>query len=205
MKALKQTGTIDSYVQEFRALASRSHITDVNVLNDYFTLGLNPGLVVKMFSSLKLPDTMDEWYQLAANLELQYQQAKLITGGGKGGGGRFNKSRNTGNPQNQGNSGSTTRLRKLTDKERDQLAKEGKCFRCRETGHIAVNCPKNSGTRQIRATEAISDSASTSDAGTIVAEESKTQNTIDQVKALIAKLSTEEREEFFSVAETEGF
>ena len=34
-------------------------------------------------------------------------------------------------------------LKKLTDIERDQLRREGKCFRCRERGHLSRNCPKN--------------------------------------------------------------
>lgn len=31
---------------------------------------------------------------------------------------------------------------KLTDDEKAQLRREGKCFRCRQKGHLAVNCPK---------------------------------------------------------------
>ncbi|GAQ92386.1 hypothetical protein KFL_010010040 [Klebsormidium nitens] len=33
------------------------------------------------------------------------------------------------------------RLLPLTDAERDRLRKIGGCFRCRQTGHIATNCP----------------------------------------------------------------
>jgi hypothetical protein len=34
-------------------------------------------------------------------------------------------------------------FKKLTEEERDQYRKEGRCFRCREKGHMARNCPKN--------------------------------------------------------------
>ena len=37
----------------------------------------------------------------------------------------------------------TRPLKKLTDAERDQLRREGKCFRCRQVGHISSQCPKN--------------------------------------------------------------
>ena len=36
-------------------------------------------------------------------------------------------------------------LKKLTPAERDQCKKEGKCFRCREKGHMANKCPKARG------------------------------------------------------------
>ena len=35
-------------------------------------------------------------------------------------------------------------LKKLTDAERDQLRRQGKCFRCRQIGHISRDCPKSS-------------------------------------------------------------
>lgn len=36
-------------------------------------------------------------------------------------------------------------LKKLTPAERDQCRKEGRCFRCREKGHMANKCPKGQG------------------------------------------------------------
>ena len=36
-------------------------------------------------------------------------------------------------------------LKKLTQAERDQCRKEGRCFRCRQKGHLASNCPKGRG------------------------------------------------------------
>ncbi|TFY61096.1 hypothetical protein EVJ58_g4727, partial [Rhodofomes roseus] len=42
-------------------------------------------------------------------------------------------------PQQKG----SQRRTQLTNEERKQLSAEGKCFICRETGHISRNCPKN--------------------------------------------------------------
>ena len=39
--------------------------------------------------------------------------------------------------------GTTILFQKLTDKERVQYCKEGRCFRCRQQGHMASRCPKN--------------------------------------------------------------
>jgi hypothetical protein len=37
----------------------------------------------------------------------------------------------------------TIPFQKLTDTDREKYRKEGRCFRCREKGHMARNCPKN--------------------------------------------------------------
>ena len=36
-----------------------------------------------------------------------------------------------------------TNFKRLTPEEQTQLAKEGRCFRCRLQGHMAHDCPKN--------------------------------------------------------------
>ena len=36
---------------------------------------------------------------------------------------------------------------RLTDREKDELRAAGKCFVCRETGHMSRNCPRNSQVR----------------------------------------------------------
>ena len=35
-----------------------------------------------------------------------------------------------------------TMRKKLTDSERAQLMKEGRCFKCRASGHLVKNCPE---------------------------------------------------------------
>ena len=47
-----------------------------------------------------------------------------------------------------------TTFKKLTPEERAQLAKEGRCFRCRLQGHMARDCPKNT-TPRIRTNDDI--------------------------------------------------
>jgi len=36
------------------------------------------------------------------------------------------------------------RREKLSDEERSKLLREGRCFKCRSSGHVARNCPENS-------------------------------------------------------------
>lgn len=55
--------------------------------------------------------------------------------------------------------------KQLTDKERDQLRKEGKCFRCCQKGHMACECPgcsqSNAHTPSIASTHMIETTDST--------------------------------------------
>ena len=37
----------------------------------------------------------------------------------------------------------TIPFQKLTDANQEKYQKEGRCFRCREKGHMSCNCPKN--------------------------------------------------------------
>jgi len=38
-------------------------------------------------------------------------------------------------------SNTSSKFKKLTPAEKEELAKKGGCFYCRKTGHNAVNCP----------------------------------------------------------------
>lgn len=56
--------------------------------------------------------------------------------------GRSNNNRNN-SPSNTGsNQSSSSTTSRLTDTEKAALMKEGKCFYCREQGHVSRSCPK---------------------------------------------------------------
>jgi hypothetical protein len=107
----------------------------------------------------KIPRTIDEWKAMAQN---EVARAKEKYNAGLTGAQQRNQQRprDFGNFQNQSNpphqqqsnpnhvsmdvdAANITQLKKLTLEERTQLAKEGRCFRCRLQGHMAQNCPKN--------------------------------------------------------------
>ena len=102
-----------------------------------------------------------------------------------------------------------TNFKCLTPEERAQLAKEGRCFRCRLQGHMARDCPKNTNPRPSTSAQGAtitdnssssgSTSPSTPPASTNLPAYSKPTNathqlTLDQqIRAIEAKMNDEER------------
>ena len=76
----------------------------------------------------------------------------------------------------------------LSMDERTKLMKEGRCFNCKDTGHMAKDCPKKHGRRD---------------------EESRKKmppkDLYTHVRACFKEMSEEEKEQFYKMAEESGF
>ena len=59
-------------------------------------------------------------------------------------------------------------FKRLTNKERDQLRKEGKCFRCQQKGHMACECPSRSPSTSRTSTNVSARTTNTTDSTTAV-------------------------------------
>ena len=150
---------VDTYIATFDRLAlAAGWDLDSEGTIAKFREGLTKGVHSKALDRDRIPRTIDEW-KAAARTEVA--RAKEKYNAGLTGTQRRNppKSGTYQNPQstprtNTNNSGTTpmevdsatgqTNFKKLTQEERAQLAKEGRCFRCRLQGHMARDCPKNS-------------------------------------------------------------
>ena len=83
----------------------------------------------------------------------------------------------------------TTNFKKLTPEERAQLAKEGRCFRCRLQGHVVRNCPKNTNNNQAKTWETTTNKPADT---TTTPKLTKAQ----QIRALEESMAEEERAEY---------
>ena len=83
----------------------------------------------------------------------------------------------------------TTNFKKLTPEERAQLAKEGRCFRCRLQGHVVRNCPKNTNNNQAKTRETTTNKPANT---TTTPKLTKAQ----QIRALEESMAEEERAEY---------
>ena len=101
----------------------------------------------------------EEYARVAAQLALNYEQTQkskkkrektgtsTATSDGKGKRSKLDKDRRTDAAASTSNTKITT---KLSENEIKQLAREGRCFNCKEKGHIGVDCPKKKTDREAR-------------------------------------------------------
>ena len=207
---------IDTYIVTFERLALATNwVLPAEGTIMQFHQGLNKMIHSRTLDRNKLPDTFEEW-KAAARTEVARAKEKYNMGliGPHHNPGQF-PPRDYGSPQNQNRNTSqpnphhipmdvdtttiTTQFKRLTPEERAQLAKEGRCFRCRLQGHMARDCPKNA-SAQAKARET---STTTPDNTAAPPAESspnppptKKLTCAQQIRALEAEMEEEERAQY---------
>jgi hypothetical protein len=157
--------SVDEYNSAFNRLRNATEFND-QALVAYYIKGLRGSIATALALSEAPPKTLDEWQPRAAKYEIiqqtynkgnQYKkfyypdmfQTKsghhiaLPTSSKQWTPSNYQNNTYMGEPMDV--DAMKTRFKKLTDKERQEYMREGKCFRCRQKGHMSRNCPKNSG------------------------------------------------------------
>src|SRR6266566_7101382 len=104
----------------------------------------------------------------------------------------------------------SVQLKPLSNKERQTLSKEGRCFCCRQRGHMSRNCPQG-GQKQIntprtnaRTTEVVDDRDDVSEVGmeastsTTRTKVNNTQLEPEMMIRALENMALEKKEEFFN-------
>ena len=204
MKLTMMGWDIDTYIATFERLAlAAGWALDAEGTIVRFREGLSKGIHSKALDRDKIPRTMDEW-KAAARTEVARAKEKYNAGlTNTQHRNQQNRHYNTTQSQHcaptQTNPNpnivpmdvdttSMTNFKKLTPEERTQLAKEGRCFRCRLQGHVARNCPKNINNTQMKVRETTTDKS----ADSTTLKLTKAQ----QIRALEESMAEEERAEY---------
>jgi Retrotransposon gag protein/Zinc knuckle len=145
LRSLRKTKneSINEHIAKFKMLAAESKIDTTSPLTiKLFKETLPWGLTLQLMKLETPLKTMNNWYEWAA--ELDHRHAKINQA--------VERTRETGGkdktPQKEYYfprwewDPNAMDVDRLTIEERNQLMKEGRCFKCRNTGHQANKCPK---------------------------------------------------------------
>ena len=129
------------FVNKFENLATKAQFEDKLTAVTQFSTGLDRQLSTMILSMQSPPDTLEEWIAKAKvfhNQKLRIDELKKGT--------RYSNFRTTNHSSPRTSTDpdamevDSVRLKKLSPQERAKCMKEGRCFRCRKTGHDARNC-----------------------------------------------------------------
>jgi len=196
MRSLKmgQDASIDEHVAKFKILVSQTGLGDSAALVDFFRETLPTGLQRQILTSDPPPTTLTQWYDKAARYHNNWRRMQRILG-------RGDRTR-TWTPQNrtQTNTSYTNGTRKfifpkkerdpnamdvdrLSIDERTALMKEGRCFKCKQQGHMSRDC--NQGYQPQTTTKPLTQKKKMG--GT---------ETANYIRTLVAEMDEEEKKEF---------
>ena len=177
LQELKQTGSLDDYIQKFLMLISRAQITDFEASKSYFVKGLGKTMLDKISWQSTLPTDMPGWYALVRQLDQTHRYIQSLRGGHSA---SYSKA--------QGSAASADvpmeiDALRLSKEDRERFFREGRCFQCGKEGHISKDCPTKRGQPRNPQT------------GRFQRQDQRggQQSKFAQARALLKDLSTEER------------
>jgi hypothetical protein len=187
-----QDTSIDEHVAKFKILVSQTGLGDSAAIADFFRETLPTGLQRQVLTSDPPPVTLKDWYEKAARYHNNWKRMQRILG-------RGDKTRNTTNNYQT----NTTRkfifpkkekdpdamdVDRLTIEERNTLMREGKCFKCRQFGHLSRDCNMGNQPQQ----------------KTYEQKKWKGKEAFTHIRAMVAMMNEDEKKEFGDNLENEG-
>ncbi|KAI0060483.1 hypothetical protein BV25DRAFT_1783027, partial [Artomyces pyxidatus] len=139
------------YITEFEALLPQTKYEGESLVY-FFKKGLNTALLDDLLRLDPIPDTIEKWKSRAIERNAAYLERTREMAARKGTSVFAPRTPKAGTSPSQNANRTRTlapvspgTLGKLTDDERNRLRQQGGCFRCRQVGHIARDCPQNQG------------------------------------------------------------
>jgi len=206
-----QPGQLDEYILTFERLAGiAGWDKDAPGTIEFFKKGLPLGLYQACLMRETIPKNMADW-QKTARTETQRFKLILIGPGAKSSGPTQNMGHNRPKAQDPNamdvDTTASFPFKKLSDDERKQYMKEGRCFRCHQQGHMAKECTRSPPPRpqtQARATDTKKVEAEEAPPYTPEASSSRvaattTEDKVCQAHNLIQSMSEEEKRRYYAL------
>jgi hypothetical protein len=187
----KKNESIDEHIAKLKMLATELKIDTTNSLSiKLFKETLPWGLTLELMK-LKMPlKTINNWYEWAATIDHWFHKVNRAIEQTRG------NSRKEKAPQQKyyfpwkERDLNAMDVDRLTVEERNKLMKEGRCFKCRNTGHRANKCPEDDDKTK----------------GKEVPKKKMNRRELHaHVRALFKEMTEEDRDEFLKDAEEAGF
>jgi Domain of unknown function (DUF4939)/Zinc knuckle len=142
----KKNKLIDKHIAKFKMLAAESKINTMNPLSiELFKETLTWALMLQLMRLETLLKTIDDWYKWVASLDHQFhkviEQTKENFGKEKALQQKYYFPQKKRDPN-------IMDIDRLMVNEQNKLMKEGRCFKCRNMGHRANNCPEDNDNRK---------------------------------------------------------
>lgn len=199
MKELKMGNTtIEEHVSKFKMLVTKSKLAKNDAVVEYFRETLPFPLQKSILSLPEPPTDLDKWYEWAIKLQNNFVRMKsaIAKSQNRGGG-------TTPNPNKKPNDKGPRRfyfeptrdpnamdVDSMTTEERTALMKKGACFTCRTIGHLSRDCPQKK---------------KNTSPPNYIPQKMKGKELHAHVRALLAEMDEEDKDEFFADAAEAGF
>ena len=204
LKVKMQGNALDKFIAEFEHLRSEAgwSSNDIRTITQ-FRRGLNMGLLKAIVQHVcPRTRTLRDWFDAACEQHDIWNELKAAIEDAKSTGPPTLPQRNMTyvRPLNTMDV-DAVRVDALAAKEKEKLAKEGRCFRCKRQGHISHKCPER---EENKNTPHRGNQGMTACAAAVENEDS-TQNKVEELAGGMRELGEDEREGLLDLLLEKGF
>ena len=204
LKVKMQGNALDEFIAEFEHLHSEAGwaSNDIGTIMQ-FQHSLNTGLLKAIVQHVCLClRTLREWFDAARKQHDIWNELKAA----------IEETKSTGLPTPPRRNMTYTRplnamdvnavrVDALTGKEKERLAKEGRCFKCKKQGHISCKCPE----REDNKNAPCCGNQGMTTRVAAVEEEGNTQSRVEELAGGIRELADEEKDGLLDLLMEKGF
>jgi Zinc knuckle len=187
----KRNESIDEHIARLKTLAAESKIDTTNFLFiELFKETLPWGLTLELMRLETPLKTINDWYEWAAMIDHRFHKVNRAIEQTRGNSGKDKAPQQKYYFPQKERDPNAMDVDRLMVNKRNKLMKEGRCFKCRNTGHWANECPEDDDKKK----------------GKEVPKKKMNGRELHaHVRALFKEMTEEDRDEFLKGAEEAGF